>query len=203
VHAREEERRHLRRDLHDDLAPTFAGLGLAAAAVREYSLAADERAAEAAGELIAGIAAATRQIREIAYDLRPPVLDERGLVAAVRDRVAGDALPPVTVVAPERRLVLPAAVESAALRIVQEAVVNVRRHAAASRCTVSIERREHALAVEIADDGRGMPPVPRDGIGLRSMRERAAELGGGLEIERLAPGTRVFVLLPLPTEAER
>jgi signal transduction histidine kinase len=95
---------------------------------------------------------------------------------------------------------LPAAVESAALRIVQEAVVNVRRHAAASRCLVLIEERAAGLAVEIVDDGKGMPATLHEGVGLRSIRERVAELGGWLEIEKLQPGTRIAVLLPLAAE---
>lgn len=155
VLAREEERRRLRRDLHDDLAPTFAGLGLGAAAIGELSRHGDRRITETATELLDGIRGANRQIREIAYDLRPPVLDDQGLVAAVRDRLGTRTIPEIVIDAPEERLALPAAVEVAALRIVQEAVTNDRRHAAATRCTVRIIPEPGELHVEIVDDGRG------------------------------------------------
>ena len=99
--AREEERKRLRRDLHDELAPTFAGLGLSAAAVEAFARAGDDRAADAAERLVTGLHAATRQLREVAYDLRPPVLDDRGLAAAIRERVAAPgSLPVVEVDAP-------------------------------------------------------------------------------------------------------
>jgi len=195
--AREEERRRLRRDLHDDLAPTFAGLGLAAEAARQFSAAGDARAGQVAGSVVDGLAVAARQLRDIAYDLRPPVLDEQGLVAAIEDRIelTGTA-PVIRISAPRERMVLPAAVESAALRIVQEAVVNVRRHAAARTCTVRLESDGRELTVTIDDDGIGLPRDPRHGIGLRSMRERVEEVRGRLLFERLAPGTRVRAVLP-------
>ena len=200
VFAREEERKRLRRDLHDELAPTFAGLGLSAAAVEAFARAGDDRAADAAERLVTGLHAATRQLREVAYDLRPPVLDDRGLAAAIRERVAAPgSLPVVEVDAPERRLVLPAAVESAALRITQEAVANVRRHAAASRCTVTLGLEPGMLRLDVVDDGRGLPTRVKAGVGLRSMHERAAEVRGTVEVARRAEGgTRVTARLPAP-----
>ena len=200
VFAREEERKRLRRDLHDELAPTFAGLGLSAAAVEAFARAGDDRAADAAERLVTGLHAATRQLREVAYDLRPPVLDDRGLAAAIRERVAAPgSLPVVEVDAPERRLVLPAAVESAALRITQEAVANVRRHAAASRCTVTLGLEPGMLRLDVVDDGRGLPTRVSAGVGLRSMHERAAEVRGTVEVARRAEGgTRVTARLPAP-----
>jgi len=203
VRAREEERKRLRRDLHDELAPTFAGLGLSAAAVEALARAGDERASDAAALLVTGLHAATRQLRDVAYDLRPPVLDDRGLVAAVEDRVAtAGAVPVVRLDAPRGRLDLPAAVELAALRIVQEAVMNVRRHAAASECVVSIHMDGDALEVVVADDGRGLPAQRRDGVGFRSMCERAEEVGGTLRVgRRHGTGTVVEAVLPVRTPA--
>jgi len=204
VLAREEERRRLRRDLHDDLAPTFAGLALGAEAARRYVADADPRAADVAERLVRGLADATRQVREIAYDLRPPILDDRGLVAAIRDRVeSGAGAPVVTVDAPDGPLGLPAAVEAAALRFVQEAVVNVRRHAAATVCRVSLARDEGAVRISVEDDGVGIDPGHRAGVGLQSMRERVAELRGEFEIERLPRGTRVSATLPLTADGAR
>ena len=199
VFAREEERKRLRRDLHDDLAPTFAGLGLAAAAVETFSRNGDGRAADAAARLVAGLRAATRQLRDVAYDLRPPVLDDRGLVAAIEERLsAPGTVPVIRVDAPQERLELPAAVESAALRIVQEAVTNVRRHAAASVCIVTVRLDGGMLRLSVADDGVGIPAPSRGGMGMRSMAERAAEVGGELSAtRRSAGGTLVEVALPV------
>lgn len=203
VLAREEERRRLRRDLHDDLSPTLSGLSLGTAALAKRAARIDPGLAEQAAELHRDIQAAVEQSREIAYGLRPPILDDRGLVAAIRDRVHGqgaDALR-VEVRAPEVELKLPAAVDLAALRIVQEAVSNVRRHAEASTCTISLERRPGELRVQVDDDGVGFPSRVRGGLGLASMRERATELGGSARFGS-APGGggRVTVRLPAPDE---
>jgi signal transduction histidine kinase len=197
--AREDERRRLRRDLHDDLAPTLAGLGLTAAVVETFSRTGDRRAADAAADLAGRLQDASRQVRDIAYNLRPPVLDDRGLVAAIEDTIvtAGDT-PQVRVVAPSGRLELPAAVEACALRIIQEAVINVRRHAAASCCEVRIVPGPDALSIEIVDDGIGFAEPRRAGIGIRSMMERASEIGGSVSVSSEAGlGTRLSVRLPV------
>jgi signal transduction histidine kinase len=198
VIAREDERRRLRRDLHDDLAPTLAGLGLSAAVVENLSRAGDSRAADAATDLAGRLQVASRQVRDIAYNLRPPVLDDRGLVAAIKDTIASPGgLPEVRVVAPAERLELPAAVEACALRIIQEAVINVRRHAAASCCEVTIVPGRDDLTIEIVDDGIGFSEPRRAGIGIRSMTERASEVGGSVSFHSEAgQGTRVSVRLP-------
>ncbi|KRC61732.1 hypothetical protein ASE14_12965 [Agromyces sp. Root81] len=201
--AREEERRRLRRDLHDDLSPTLSGLSLGAAAVARRAASIDAELARQATELHEDIQAAVVQSREIAYGLRPPILDDRGLVAAIRDRVHGqsaDALL-VEVVAPDADLELPAAVDLAALRIVQEAVANVRRHARAARCRVTIERRADELHVQVDDDGIGMPQRVGSGLGLASIRERALELGGTARFGNgPGGGARITVRLPVPRE---
>ena len=199
VIAREDERRRLRRELHDDLAPTLAGLGLTAAVVEKFSRAGDRRTADRAADLAGRLQDASRQVRDIAYNLRPPVLDDRGLVAAIQDTIAtNDGPPKVRVVAPADRPDLPAAVEACALRIIQEAVINVRRHAAASCCEVSIVPGVDALRIEIVDDGIGLTEPRRAGIGMRSMTERAAEIGGSVSFHSEAGrGTRVSVRLPV------
>jgi signal transduction histidine kinase len=198
VIAREDERRRLRRDLHDDLAPTLAGLGLSAAVVETFSRAGDRRAADAATDLAGRLQGASRQVRDIAYNLRPPVLDDRGLVAAIEETIAVGGPPQVSVVAPTDRLDLSAAVEACALRIIQEAVINVRRHAAASCCEVSIIPEVDALRIEIVDDGIGLTEPRRAGIGMRSMTERASEIGGSVSFRSEAGrGTRVSARLPV------
>jgi signal transduction histidine kinase len=159
----------------------------------------DAALAETARDLAVDIQGAVEQTREIAYGLRPPILDDRGLVAAIRDRVHGpvaDRLR-VDVVAPDELLHLPAAVDLAALRIVQEAVANVRRHADASHCVVVIERVPGELRVRIEDDGRGIPPRVRSGMGLTSIRDRVRELGGSATIgSSPVGGASIAVRLP-------
>ena len=206
--AREEERRTLRRDLHDDLAPTLVGLGLTASGIArmlhaERSDASAASIAAIAESLVDDLHGAIAQTREIVHGLRPPVLDELGLVAAIRDRTT--SLPDanglvVRVHASPDPMALPAAVEISALRIVQEAVANVRRHAGATRCDVRIEADTETLILDIVDDGRGMPAQTSGGLGLESMHERARELGGSLQVGTgSGGGTRVHARLPLAT----
>jgi signal transduction histidine kinase len=195
--AREEERRRLRRDLHDDLSPTLAGLRLGAAAVARRAAAADPELARLAADLQDDIAGAVDQTREIAYGLRPEILDDLGLVAAIAGRIHGPDELDVRIDAPADRLELPAAVDLAALRIVQEAVSNVRRHAGATRCTVALALDDDTLTVRVTDDGIGLPARLRPGIGLTSIRERATELGGTVEFGAAdGGGSRVDVRLP-------
>jgi signal transduction histidine kinase len=200
VTAREEERRRLRRDLHDGLGPRLAAQTLKIGSARSL-YPQDPAAADA---LLAGlesdIEAALTDIRRLVYDLRPPALDELGLVGAVREAAAqyGENGLSTSIQAPERLPLLPAAVEVAAYRIVQEALTNVVRHARAGSCLVRLSPGD-VLELEITDDGVGLPADRRAGVGLSSMRERAAELGGTCVIEP-APsrGARVLARLPLP-----
>lgn len=199
--AREEERRRLRRDLHDGLGPAVAGLTLGLDAARSLAGGQPELA-----DLLTRLKAETRQtlddIRRIAYGLRPPALDQFGLEGALREEV--DKLerqaPGLTVdlCLPGPELpALSAAAEVAAYRIVTEAVTNVTRHAGARHCRVSVSADGQGLLLEVDDDGTGMPEGWRAGVGVTAMRERAAELGGRLAIEARDPhGTRVTAELP-------
>jgi signal transduction histidine kinase len=201
VLAREEERRRLRRDLHDDLAPTLASLGLTASTAADLIPTNPATAARLVKELQAEIRATVGDIRRLVYDLRPPTLDEMGLLAAVRERAAQYSNAPdgfhVTVDAPVELPTLPAAVEVAAYRIVQEALENVSKHSQARECGIRF-RNHNGLEIEITDNGIGLPPNSTPGVGLRSMRERAEELGGSCVIERGANrGTRVLACLPI------
>ena len=203
VTAREEERRRLRRDLHDGLGPQLASMTLTVAAARELLRhdmgAADTLLQELAGHTQAAIA----DIRRLVYALRPPALDDLGLVPALREQAEhyNQAGLRITISAPDHLPPLPAAVEVAAYRIVQEAITNVVRHARARTCTVRLILNE-ALEVEIKDDGVGMPVGTRAGVGLTSMRERTAELGGTCEIEPAAgSGTSIRARLPLHQES--
>jgi signal transduction histidine kinase len=198
VRTREEERRRVRRDLHDDLAPTLAGLGMSAAAISSLIDSDPERARRLSSEITGGIRRASRQVREIAYDLHPADLDRLGLVETLRERIVrhGPDTPVITLQAPEGDLMLAAAVETAALRIVQEAVTNTRRHSGATHCSVSISRVDGHLDIEVADDGNGLTPGTRPGMGLRAIEERTEEIGGRCELISSPSGTTVRVSLP-------
>jgi signal transduction histidine kinase len=209
VTTREEERRRLRRDLHDGLGPILASQTLKLAAVRQLVRQNPERAEAMVDDLIQQNENTISEVRRLVYGLRPPALDELGLVEAVRDLVhssqPGDQS--ITVEGPEEGLPrLPAAVEANAYRIALEGLTNATRHAQAQHYTIRFACQEHecnreaypALLVEVSDDGVGIPGHYRAGVGLRSMRERAEELGGQLMITPAHPhGTQVSAWLPL------
>jgi signal transduction histidine kinase len=206
VTAREEERRRLRRDLHDGLGPRLAAQTLKIGSARSL-YPRDPAAADALlSELETDMEAAISDIRRLVYNLRPPALDELGLIGAVREAAAQydtNGLR-ISVEAPENLPPLPAAVEVACYRIAQEAMTNVVRHARAKNCVVRLAVGD-ALELEIADDGTGPPEErPTTGVGLSSMRERAAELGGTCVVEPSpAGGTRVLARLPLSRDGGR
>ena len=200
VTAREEERRRLRGDLHDGLGPTLASLSQRIEVAGSLIPRQPEAAVELLEEMKGQVRSTITDIRQLVYALRPPTLDEYGLVGAVRDhasqygRLHGLQ---VAVDAPSELPPLPAAVEVAAYRIVVEALTNVIRHAEARECRVEIRLRA-GLMLEVVDDGTGLPEAYHAGVGVTSMRQRATELGGTCIIESLAgSGTRVSAQLPL------
>ncbi len=206
VTGREEERRRLRRDLHDGLGPSLASLLLEARVLRRM-IRDDPAAAESlAEEMQADIRATIDDIRRVVHELRPPALDDLGLVPALHVLAAKVGRPVgaaeggglrVDIDAPDDLPPLAAAVEVAAYRIVQEALTNVVHHADARCATVRL-RLDHALRIDVTDDGQGFNGSRVGGLGLRSMRERAAELGGSLSVATLpAGGTLVRAALPV------
>jgi signal transduction histidine kinase len=204
VATREEERRRLRRDLHDGLGAQLAGLNVQAGALRRLiprdPAAADELVVELRNELRSAIS----DIRRLVHDLRPPALDDLGLVEALRrlaERYGSESgRLRVSVETPEDIPYLPAAVEVAVFRITQEALTNIVRHARARKCVVRLVVDED-VTLEIVDDGVGIPAVRSAGVGLTSMHERASELGGSCIVEPVPNGgTRVLARLPLPKE---
>jgi signal transduction histidine kinase len=205
VIAAEEERRRLRRELHDGLAPTVAALNLKAGKIRRHVRAEPDEVEVLIDEWREEIRTVIADIRRLAYELRPPILDELGLLAAIRDRAARSSTAGFTVDTdlPESVGPLPAAVEVAAYRIFNEALTNVERYAGASRCQVRVaveESPSRALRLEVADNGAGLPvdEAFRAGVGLLSMRERADELGGSCVIGHGPDGgTRVRAWLPI------
>ncbi len=200
VTTREEERRRLRRDLHDGLGPVLAAMSFKLDAIYNLTDADPDAVKKMAAELKTQMQEALADIRRIAYGLRPPALDELGLIGALKEHIAsnnqGQGLQ-ITLEAPESPRPLPAAVEVAAYRIALEAMTNVNRHAGAGHCCVRLSLLED-LYLEITDDGQGLPKAVRAGVGLASMRERAEELGGSCVVEVLPNGgTGVLARLPL------
>jgi two-component system, NarL family, sensor kinase len=201
VTMREEERRRLRRDLHDGLGPTLAGLTLGLDTARALSPGLPDLQ-DLLGRLKAETQRAVTDVRRIVYGLRPPALDELGIAGSLREEIGrlqcqAPALQVTLQASGDGLADLPAAVEVACYRIVTEALTNVARHARATRCLVRI-RLAHGLQVEVRDDGLGLPEGWRTGVGIASMRERVAELGGDLVIEPSLPhGTRIAARLPI------
>ena len=203
VTAREEERRRLRRDLHDGLGPQLAGLTLKLETARNR-LAHDALADTLLSDLTGRTQAAVVDIRRLVYALRPPALDELGLLPALREHALqysdqGDNGLHISLDIPDCLPELSAAVEVAVYRIAQEALTNVVRHAHARHCTIYLTLDETAgvLTLEVRDDGGGMIPASKTGVGLVSMRERAEELGGTWTIQPIPTGgTCVLVELP-------
>jgi signal transduction histidine kinase len=203
VSAREEERRRLRRDLHDGLGPRLAGLTLKLETARNR-LSHDPLADTLLADLITCTQEAVADIRHLVYALRPPALDELGLIPALQEQVMqysdqGHHEVHIRLEAPESLPPLPAAVEVAIFRIAQEALTNVVRHSHASRCMVrlALHEQERLLELNIEDNGRGLAPARSTGVGLASMRERAEELGGTCEVKQVPTGgTCVQVRLP-------
>jgi signal transduction histidine kinase len=201
VKSREEERRRLRRDLHDGLGPQLASMKLNIEVARNL-VSRDPSAAETLlVDLRSQSQAAIGDIRRLVFDLRPPALDELGLIGAIQEyirQISGRDGLQIRLDSPKDLPPLPAAVEVAAYRIALEALANFVRHSQGSNCRVSLSSTNRQLQVEICDDGLGIPPEIEPGVGLTSMRERAAELGGTCVIEALPQrGTRVLAQIPL------
>jgi signal transduction histidine kinase len=202
VLAREEERRRIRRDLHDELGPSLASQTLKLDAALE-SLETDPAAA---ASLLQSLKTQNQEliadIRRLVYALRPPSLDELGLSAALQIHAGAMAqngsLAIAIMTIPDPLPALPAAVEVAAYRMALEAITNVTRYARAQRCAVRLEMMPDRLTITISDDGIGLPSELHPGVGLTSMRERAEELGGQFEIGTAAMGgVLVTAVLPL------
>ena len=225
VTTREEERRRLRRDLHDGLGPTLGALTLGLDTTRLALAQEEPRAADALLlELKSQTQEAVSDVRRLVYGLRPPALDDLGLVPAIRQQAASHGLLAENlpngrasglahsknelvfqVEASDDLPSLPAAVEVACYRIAQEAIANAARHSGASSCrlNLSLDEADGMLQLEVADNGTGIPEDRSAGVGMSSMRERAEELGGTLTVGVLpGGGTRVLARLPLPATEE-
>jgi signal transduction histidine kinase len=206
VTAREEERRHFRREIHDGIGPLLAAALLRTETAMDLPPGCPSQA-ESLQKLHHLQKTALIDVRSLVEGLRPPALDHGGLVAALQQHAELSACmtapnPTVTFEVPDDLSVLPAAVEVVAYRIGQEAISNATKHAGAQRITVRISRTDNGLTVEIDDDGRGVPGNTNgSGVGKASMTERATELGGWCTNEHSPTGgTHVKAWLPILIE---
>ncbi len=205
--AQEEERRRIARELHDGVGPALASLNVRLRTAGKL-LERDQHLTAQEIEELADLAQANIQdIRRLIHDLRPAALDELGLVPALREYMARyqeEQGLEVALSLPESDERLPAPVETALFRIVQEALANVAKHAQARRVEVTMTRDPGGVTLCIADDGQGFdpqPPRPGTHLGLWSMRERVVQLGGRFEVES-APGRGTVLVMRVPIQAE-
>ncbi|MFT4415562.1 histidine kinase [Fredinandcohnia humi] len=199
VNAREEERRRLRRDLHDGLGPSLASLAIKMDVANSIMSKDPHKSQELLQEMDLQIKQLLKEIRRIVYSLRPSSLDELGLLSAIREITSQYKTSKIhfSVSGPEILSNLPAAVEVAVYRIVQEAVTNIIRHSDAQNCTISISINDK-LHLVVTDDGKGLPEHLQYGIGIKSMKERAEELGGIVKIySEASKGTSIQAELPI------
>jgi signal transduction histidine kinase len=204
VSAREDERSRLRRDVHDGIGPSLAAIRL-----QVDTAAVLLPPGSPSGSLLAGISAelgqAVAEMRRVTENLPPPVLDERGLAGSLAELVARLGSPglPIALDLPSALPPLPPAVELAAYRITAEALANAIRHAAATRIRVDLAVTDGTLVLRIRDDGLGLRAGGEPGLGLASMAQRAADLGGSCDVDGRRGGTTVTTRLPLAGHDER
>ncbi len=200
VEVRHEERRLLRRELHDSLGPALAGIGLGLAAIEKHAQALPQRDLELLRQLRGEVNRRADDVRTMAHGLLPPALDQGRLedaLTALAARFSDDDFEVVVDVQGADRI--DSRRQVAVYHVVGEAVLNAFRHAGATTCTVRVDvAADGAVEVSVHDDGIGLPDEATPGIGLSSMRERADEAGGTLRLEsgETGHGTSVKVTLP-------
>ena len=203
VSAREEERRRLRRDLHDGVGPALAAAALQVETARDVYPRDPEAADAILDRASLRLRAVVDDVRAAVHGLRPATLDDLGLPGALAELAGrfdapGRSVTAVVADVPGRS----AAVDAAAYLVAAEAVTNATRHAAASRVCIELRPAPHGLVLTVTDDGLGLPDRPVPGVGLRSMRERAEELAGTLVVRPAATATGTTVELWLPLEVQ-
>jgi signal transduction histidine kinase len=199
VAAREEERRRIRRNLHDGLASVLTGVAFQADTVVALADREPQRAAAFAEEIRAGVTTAIDDVRRLINELRPTVLDDHGLVEGVRRHAARLAGPHLAItISGDAGANLPAGVEVAAYTILIETLTNIARHSQATAAHITLDQSGTDLRFVVEDNGPNTAPWT-PGIGLRSMTERAEELGGELTVTPSPQGARIAARLPLTT----
>lgn len=200
--ARVQERRVLRREIHDGLGPALAGIGLGLSAYRNLRDVDRARADELLDALCREVEQRAAEVRSLSRALLPPALEEVGLGMALAELAARyDASELDVTLDVDLRSVVPMPIAAAAYAVAAEALVNAHRHASASHVTISVTDSD-GLTITVDDDGVGLPSDLALGIGLRSMHERAADLGGSCTVsDGPLGGARVTARLPVTTTA--
>lgn len=205
--SQDDERRRIARELHDSTAQTLAAVAMNLALVRNLSNPMDSSLRQTIEETLALAEQCSQELRSISYLLHPPLLDELGLVSALRSFMEGftarTAIKVTLQTAPDLGR-LSSAVEMTIFRIVQEGLANVHRHSGSRSASIQLRKLPEGIELIMQDRGRGLPPEvlspgasgTRFGVGILGMRERAIQLGGRLDIESCGEGTTILVLLP-------
>jgi signal transduction histidine kinase len=213
---RDEERRQIARELHDSIGQLLAAISMNNALLhsqlQSQSLPLSSEVAKRLAENAALVEEAIKQTRTISHLLHPPLLEEAGLVSALRCYVEGFSQRSnlvVTLDVPEQFTALSKEVEFCIFRVVQECLTNVHRHARSPTAGIRVAQDEAFVRVEVEDAGKGMPSLPlgelslaQTGVGLRGMQERLRQFGGALQVHSDANGTRVTATLPILRSAD-
>jgi signal transduction histidine kinase len=201
VQSQEEERRRIARDLHDSTGQTMAALALNLTVLEEKTSAVDEQGRAALSDSLKLASQVSDELRNISYVLHPPALDEMGLEGAIRwyvDSFVKRTGLQVDLVLPGSMPKLSEPARLTAFRLVHEALTNTHRHSGSKTAKVVVSQDDSAIRFEVSDEGSGITPDHKLGLGLLGMRERVTQLGGRLEIESDNGGTTVKAVLPVP-----
>jgi PAS domain S-box-containing protein len=210
LQTQDKERRRIARELHDSTGQKLAALAMNLSLIGKSAETLDARARKALAESLELLGRSSRDIRTLSYLLHPPLLDERGLAAAVRwfaDGFTQRSGVQVKLEVPTDFQRLPEEIELALFRIVQEGLTNIHRHSGSSTATIRLMVDQNHVQLEMRDAGKGLPKPPSDGyvaplgVGITGMRERVKQLGGQMKIESGSRGTTVSVTLPLTRAA--
>ena len=201
----DDERRRIARELHDTTAQNLAVLSMNLHVVRDKVL--GQRPRQAVVESLALAERCSHEIRTLSYLLHPPLLDELGLMSALRSYTAGFTQRTGIQVELKTDEIgrLPRDVEITLFRIVQEALTNVHRHSGSQRAEIRVIRDPREVHLHVTDFGRGLPAEKLDllsegaslGVGIAGMRERARQLGGQLKVASSSSGTTITAMRPL------
>jgi len=208
LHVQDQERRRIARELHDSAGQILTALGLNLSLVQSENGNIAPGAAKAVKESLGLVQQLSRELRTISHLLHPPLLDEVGLVSALRSYLDGfteRSKIKVDLELPEDLGRLPQDLETAIFRIVQECLTNIHRHSESPVARIRIRRSDGQLSLEVEDRGKGIPPGNLEamesggtpGVGIRGMRERLRQLGGSLKINSSGTGTVVVARLPV------
>jgi signal transduction histidine kinase len=209
----DEEHRRIGRELHDSIAQELAAVSMNLGELQRRIEGRDLITDNLLSDSMALVEQCNREVRTISHLLHPPLLDELGLRRALQDYIegfAGRSAIVTTLDVAEDLDRLPAEIETALFRVVQESLGNIHRHSGSTTAAIRIRRDAGTVRLEISDEGGGLPPGLRQGnkemsvpvgVGIAGMRERLGQVGGELEIESSDRGTTVRAIVPLPRDA--